>query len=388
MKSLLTTAAALAAVSAAPAFALGLDRSNQDIGILFEEGGYAELSFGMVTPDLEGTDLLTNPTGNVGLDFNTVGLGVKMDVTPQISFAVILDEPFGANVEYEGSPATTLLGGTAAELNSTAFTAVGRYQFNDNFSVHAGVRRVSMDADVTLSGQAYGGLSGYNVALENGEGTGWLAGVAYERPDIALRVALTYNSEITNTFDGTETINGIPISALPPAANPFGHDGIGEIEVVAPAAWNLDFQTGIAANTLLFGQIRYAEYSSTILSPEYFDSVVGIGSAGDSITDIEDGTSYSVGVGRRFTDEWAGQVSVGYEAASDDDLVSPLSPTNGQYSLSVGGSYTMDNVVISGGVRYTMLGDAFAETGTPDAARAEFSDSSALAVGLSVGFRF
>lgn len=371
MKSLLTTAAALAAVSAAPAFALGLDRSNQDIGILFEEGGYAELSFGMVTPDLEGTDLLGNGTGNVGLDFNTLGFGVKMDATEQLSFALIIDEPFGANVEYEGSPAATLLGGTAAELNSTAFTAVGRYRINDNFSVHAGVRRVSMDADVTLSGLAYGALNGYNVALTNGEGTGWLAGVAYERPDIALRVALTYHSAIDTEFDAVESVGPATVAS-------------GTTTVTAPEAWNLDFQTGIAANTLLFGQIRHAVYSQTILSPDFFNGATG----GASITDIEDGTSYSVGVGRRFTDEWAGQVSVGYEAASDDDLVSPLSPTNGQYSLSIGGSYTMDNVVISGGVRYTMLGDAFAETGTPDAARAEFSDSSALAVGLSVGFRF
>ena len=48
----------------------------------------------------------------------------------------------------------------------------------------------------------------------------------------------------------------------------------------------------------------------------------------------------------------------------------------------------MDSVVISGGVRYTWLGDARPETGTPDEPRATFTDNTALALGMSVGFRF
>ena len=79
-----------------------------------------------------------------------------MDVNPALSFAVIFDQPYGVDVSYAGSPATTLLGGTAAELNSRAVTAIGRYRINDAFSVHAGVRRQQLDADVTLSGLAYG----------------------------------------------------------------------------------------------------------------------------------------------------------------------------------------------------------------------------------------
>ncbi len=110
--------------------------------------------------------------------------------------------------------------------------------------------------------------------------------------------------------------------------------------------------------------------------------------AGASITDIDDGTAYSVGIGRRFSDAFSASVSVGYEPEGDDDLVSPLSPTNGNYSLSVGGQYTMGDVILSGGIRYTWLGDARPETGTPDTPRASFEGSSALGVGVSVGFRF
>ncbi len=41
-----------------------------------------------------------------------------------------------------------------------------------------------------------------------------------------------------------------------------------------------------------------------------------------------------------------------------------------------------ERVGITGGIRYTDLGDAFAETGTPDTARADFSGNSALTVGF------
>jgi len=369
MKRIFSSAAGIALLAGGPAFALGLDRSGQDIGVLFEAGNYAELSFGMIQPSLTGTDLLGNPTGNVGLDYNQVSLGLKMDVNDQLSFALILDQPFGADVRYEGSPAATLLGGTAAELNSNTMTAIARYRFNENFSVYAGVRQQRLDADVTLSGLAYGPLNGYNVDLTNGEGTGWLAGVAYERPDIALRVALTYNSAIDNEFDTAEYMGATQVAA-------------GTTTVTAPEAWNLDFQTGIAANTLLMASIRHASYSQTILSPDFFNGATG----GGSITNIEDGTTYSIGIGRRFNDAFAGSVTIGYEPESGDDLKSPLSPSNGSYSLAIGGSYTVDNVVISGGVRYVVLGDAFAETA--DAARAEFTDNSAMAIGFSIGYHF
>lgn len=359
-------------LSTTAAGAIGLDRSNQDITVIFEDGGpnggFAELSFGFVTPSLIGTDLLGNTTGNVGAEFTSLGLAIKMDLNESLSFGLIMDQPYGVDVTYEGSPATTLLGGTAAFLESRAITAIARYQFNDNFSAHAGLRTQQMNADISFGGLAYGPLNGYNVALENGKGNGWLAGVAYERPDIALRVALTYHSGIDNEFDSTEI--GLAQTV------------VSTTTVTSPEAWNLDFQTGIAANTLLFGSIRHAAYSQTLVSPDLFAGATG----GESITDIDDGTSYNIGVGRRFSDAFSASISIGFEAEGSDNLVSPLSPTNGTVSLGLGGQYTMGDMVLSGGIRYSMLGDAFAETA--DTARASFNDSSALAVGFSVGYNF
>ena len=170
----------------------------------------------------------------------------------------------------------------------------------------------------------------------------------------------------------------------------FQGDQTGTTTVETPEAINLDFQTGIAEDTLLFANIRYAMYEQTIVSPDFFGGVTTDPTTGEpgSLTDIDNGTSFSVGIGRRLTEDFSASISVGYEAAGDDDLVSPLSPTTGNVSLALGGPYTMGDVVLSGGARYTWLGDAQPETGTPDTAFASFEDNTALAVGFSVGYRF
>lgn len=369
MKTLWTTGAAML-LTTTTAGAVGLDRSNQDISAIFEDGNYVELSFGSVMPSATGTDLASGVDyDNVAESFFQFGASLKMDYGSNTSFALIIDQPFGADILYAADPTTPFLEGTAATLNSVAFTAVGRYKFNDNFSVHGGVRAETLDADISLGGLGYGGLSGYNVQLESNTAFGYLAGVAYERPDIALRLAVTYNSAITHEFNSIESVGGVIV-------NP------GSVtEVQTPEAVNIDFQTGIMEDTLLFGQVRYAMYSETLVSPDFFAASTG----GGSLTDIDDATSYSLGVGRRFSDAFSASFSIGYEAAGDV-LVSPLSPSNGLTSVALGGQYTFDNVVLSGGVRYSVLGNAMPETSGD--ARADFTDNDVVSVGLSVGYRF
>ena len=116
-----------------------------------------------------------------------------------------------------------------------------------------------------------------------------------------------------------------------------------------------------------------------VVAPDFFRS------RGGSLTDIEDGYSYTLGLGRQFTDNFAGSISVNYEE-EEDPLVSPLAPTNGSLSITVGGAYTMDNVELSGGISYVSLGDAQPETS--DTARADFTDNSAVGVGLQIATKF
>ena len=48
----------------------------------------------------------------------------------------------------------------------------------------------------------------------------------------------------------------------------------------------------------------------------------------------------------------------------------------------------MDKWKFTGGINYTKLGDAKAETGTPDTAVVDMEDNDAVSLGLRVGYRF
>lgn len=371
MKNVMTAGAALL-MSTTSALAVGLDRSGQPTGIIFEDGSYAEFSFGYVMPSLDGEDTpVVDPggtdSGNVGEAFSTFGLGYKQDINERVSVALIFDQPYGADIYYD--PANSVnLGGTAATVDSSAVTGLVKYQIDTNWSVYGGLRAQTISADVTLAGAAFGPADGYSASFDSNTAFGYTAGAAYEIPDIALRVALTYHSEIEHSLPTTEFI-------------PAGLGGLGSVEsadteVTSPQAINLDFQTGIATDTLLFGSIRWADYDVTEVVPELF---------GSSLTDLSTGTEYSVGVGRRFSDAFSGSVTVGYEPEGDDDLVSPLAPTNGTTSIAVGGQYTMENITYSAGVSYFVFGDARPETSV---VASEFTDNSAVAVGFRVGYSF
>jgi len=370
------TAGAILLMTTSMVQALGLDGSGQNIGVIFEDAdNYVELSFGSISPSASGVDVATVATGNVAQDYTQIGLAFKHQYTDQFSAALIIDQPYGADILYPA--ASTVLGMTAADLNSMAYSVIGRYKLDNGFSLHGGVRAQTIDANITLGGVAYGGspidtppgLNGYNVDLGEDTELGYLFGAAYERPDIALRVALTYFNAVDHSFDTQENINpGVTT----------------QTDITTPQAVNLDFQTGVAADTLVFGSIRWADYSQVVVSPIAFATATG----GESLTDIDSGYSYNIGVGRSFTDAFSGSLSFGYEATGDD-LVSPLAPTNGNYSVALGGAYAMYNgFEISGGVRYIVLGDASPETGTPDVARASFTDNSAVAIGLKFAYSF
>ncbi|WP_410219214.1 OmpP1/FadL family transporter [Paracoccus sp. (in: a-proteobacteria)] len=386
MKKALTGAAALM-MGASPLLAGGIERAPQSLTALFEEGNYVELSFGGVDPTVEGVDAAGFRTGDVAQGYGFAGLSYKHQFTPSFSGAIIIEQPFGADIRYPapagpGADGSVLLGGTFARVESTTFTALARYEFQNNFSVHGGIRGSRAEGEVGLNGLAYGPVSGYDVDLEASTGFGWTGGVAWERPDIAARVSLTYNSKIDHDFDTTERgplVDPDGDGPLPPLPLLVGTS---TTTVSTPESWNLEFQSGVAADTLVFGSIRWVDWSSFRVDPARFVTVSGGG-----LVDLEDTTTYTLGVGRRFTDAWSGSASFTFEKEGND-LVSPLAPTNGRKGITLAAIYTRGPMKITTGVNYTKLGDASPETGTPDTARARMEDSEAWGAGIRVGYSF
>lgn len=359
----LAATAVLVATSSA-AYAVGLDRSGQSINPLFATGNHLEFSLGYTNPTLDGPGV-----ENVAENFLIWGGAVKYEFSDQLSGAVIVDEPFGADTFYDSSPVSSALGGTGATVDSFAITALARYKFDDNWSVHGGLRYQEISAVVTLGGLAFQGLSGFRGEFASGGDLGFVIGGAYEIPEIALRIAVTYNSSTTHDLDTVES--GLPFL-----------NGASVTEVETPESLNIDFQTGIAPDTLLFGNFRYARYSDTVVSPFGFSTLTG-----NPLTDLEDGFDFSIGVGRRFNEKWSGSVSAGFTTVGDDNLVSPLGPNNGSQFVAVGAKYDVnDAFAIAGGVRYTSLGDAIAAPGGNPVQQFESND--AVSVGLRLEYKF
>lgn len=363
------TGIALLLASVAPAAAGGIERAPQSLAALFEAGNYAELSFGGVSPSVSGTDVLGAKTGDVANGYGFFGLAYKHQFNDNLSGVLIIEQPFGADVTY--APAadggSVMLGGTKAQVDSTTYTALLRYKFANNMSLHGGLRGSYASGNVTLDGAAYGGIAGYNVDLDGAWGVGYVLGAAYEVPEIAARVSLTYNSKVEHEFDTVETLRGAPL-------------GSSITTVDTPESVTLEGQTGIAADTLLFGSIRWVNWSEFLVEPKSFKALTGRG-----LVSLEDTTTYTLGVGRKFNENWSGSVAFSYEPKGDD-LVSPLAPTNGRKGVTLAAIYTRDNMKILSGINYTKLGDAQPQTG--GTARAQMRDSDAWGVGVRIGYSF
>ncbi|MGR3749031.1 MULTISPECIES: outer membrane protein transport protein [unclassified Paracoccus (in: a-proteobacteria)] len=366
----------------APALAGGIERAPQSLTALFEEGNYAELSFGGVDPTVEGTDVAGFATGDVAQGYGFVGLSYKHQFNENLSAAFILEQPFGADLLYplapEGSP---VLGGTRVQIDSTTYTALARYKFQNNFSVHGGIRASTAEGQVNLNGLGYSTTAGYDLSIDNELGVGYVIGAAYEMPEIAGRISLTYNSPIEHDFTMTES--GPIILA---ATGGLTDTVTGDYKVKTPRSWNLEGQTGIAADTLLFGSIRWVKWSEFKVENFVFPIPVG---AGIPLVELEDTTTYTIGVGRKFNENWSGSVSFLYEA-SEGDTVSPLAPTNGRKAVTLAAIYTRDNIKVTTGINYTKLGGAdlgVGETGNKTQV-ATTDDGDAWGVGVRVGYSF
>ncbi|MDC0737096.1 hypothetical protein N6L24_02270 [Cognatishimia sp. SS12] len=365
MKKALTGAAAIG-VLASGAMAGGVERTTQSASILFEQGDLVELSVGVVDPSVSGTGVAVTTgvaSGDMSERYFQTGLAYKQDLGTGLSAALIFDQPFGADVAYPSGTGYFAAGSTAT-LNSKALTGLIKYTTDSNVSVFGGLRYQTLEAAASLPF-----VAGYTASSDNDGSFGYVAGVAYERPDIALRVALTYNSAIQHDWTIVET-GPVP--------------GTNSLSTETPQSLNLEFQTGIAKDTLLFGSARWVDWSEFDISPPGYVAATTV----PLVSYSSDTITYTLGVGRRFNENWSGAISVMHEPRVSG-FSSNLKPTNGKSGVTIGATYKQGNMEITGGVSHVWLGDADTTLASiSPATAASFSDNSAWGAGLKVRFRF
>ena len=380
MRLKINTVVAVLLATTSMATAGGMDRATTGTSTLFEKGSYAELSYASTAPSIgPNANLLLGLAGgmNVTQSFTTTQFSFKTDLNDKLSVAISSNNnPFGVDVDFDdfatGGGAYAGITSLRANLGSTAVTSMARYKITDRVSAIAALKyqTVSGTADVSVPlSAASGGAVDGDVSLTRASDTNFIVGASYEIPEIALRVVGTYESEAT--FDPS-------VIAETSGAN----TGPGQIKT--PEVLMLEFQSGVAANTLVFGSIRHAKWEDAQVKMS-----AAYGNA--QLSDFDNSTTYTLGVGRKFSDSFSASLSASVDTGDGDDA-SLLAPTGGSTAISLGGKYTLNNgMAISGGVSHRVYNSATwygndSELGGGD--DVTFGDNSVTTLGMKLSVSF
>ena len=390
------------------AFAAALDRSGQSIAPFLQAGNYFEAGISVLDPNVSGKDTSKNETGNMAGNYYSPNAALKLQATEKFSIGLIYDQPYGADAEYKGksnfieSRPLPFQGGTSVTVDTEDLNLILGYQPTLNWNLYAGAVYQTLDATVLLRGESYSAYSGYDFKTGRDEAVGWLVGVAYQIPEIALKTSLTYRAKIKHEMNAYEN-HGIAGFTGSPVFNAMLNqinNAQGTTEITTPQSINLDFQTGIMENTVAFANVRWVNWKDFAIRPYKFGAAsvlppivnkTGKKDGFDLVAYTDDQYSVTAGVGRKVNDHWAGNVSVGWDSGAGNP-VTTLGPTEGYWNVGLGVQYSpAPNYFIAGGVKYFWLGDAKAQSGsqfnTPNYV-AEFENNDAIAYGLKIGYKF
>jgi len=447
----LTVAMLLTILPASSVLAAGLDRSGQSMSAFFQPGNYFEAGFSVLAPDVSGVEFDKGQngrkTGNMAEDYYFPTAALKLQLNEKFSFGLLYDQPFGAKTEYKGENnfvaapsdpvltglpvtigdlqgaigAAPITGGTEVEVETNNIAMILGYQPTKNWNLYGGAVYQTIKGNVSSRGSAYSLYNGYDANIKETGGTGWLAGAAFQIPEIALRASVTYRSEIDHKLEFKESIALLDtlssldkVGALKGLLEQNGagsyypliqgaiaaYGKTGKTKVTTPQSVNIDLQSGIMANTIVFANIRWVNWKDFSVRPYKFGNVsevvgkvpsVNRPNGFDFVAYSKDQWSITTGVGRQLTEKWAGNVSVGWDSGAGNPITT-LAPTEGYWNLGLGLQYSpTPQTFISGGVKYFWLGNAKAQTSAQFGGSeyvAEFKDNTAVAYGLKLGYRF
>ncbi|WP_434278014.1 transporter [Acinetobacter sp. CE-15] len=383
--------------------AAALEQSGQSIQPFLEKGNYVEVSATAVDADISGKisnrpELVNDPqnlnSGNMINSAQYYSAAFKLQLTDRISFGLLYDQPFGADITYPMQSNNTFSDnkltqqGTSANVDTESISMILGINPFSNFQLYGGTVYQSIKGDVSLRGNAYDKLNGYDAKFKADHAVGWLAGLSYQIPDIALKTTLTYRSTIDHDTQATETMFGQPLEVTTSS----------KTRISTPQSVNVDFQTGVYKNTLLYTNLRWVNWKDFHIRPTQFGAVTeyltGLRSKG-RYTDGFDLDSYqkdqwtvNVGLGHRFTKKWRASTEVSWDSGTGDPI---LNPSKGYWGIGLGVQFNpAHNYFIAGGVKYFWLGDAVAKESkhyTPTLP-GSFENNNVIGYGLKMGYHF
>ncbi|MBI0425453.1 outer membrane protein transport protein [Psychrobacter sp. NG27] len=274
---------------------------------------------------------------------------------------------------------------TNVEVRTESLTGIlgAKFGTNKEFQVYGGPVVQRVKADIKLRGSAYGAATGYTAHLSPDQDYGYLAGISYSKPEIALKAALTYRSEIDHSMNIDENY---------PVVAALGGDATqgGTIDITTPESVNFDFQTGINPTTLATAKVRWVPWSDFSIVPPLYNEVskrATLDDKGLSLVSYDDDQwVVELGLAKRLTPALAVSGNVGWDSGAGNPVTS-LGPIEGYYSAGLGAKYNVtENWAISAGGKYLWFGDAEGQIPTKTIV-SDFESNDGYVVGVKVSYQ-
>ena len=338
----------------------GFEAQILDTGFIYEEGAVLTASTASLSSNL------TEANGaKILKDQNFTSFAFKSKVGP-VDVGVTTYRSGAIQMSGAASPTLSPNPIPNADADVETLTALIKYDLSENFSVLAGINRDQLGTSVisTPAGR-------YDISSSSG--TGYLAGVTYARPAIALRVEL----RLQNESDLSTTTNYTDPSGATPFPSPLA------TSLKRPQTMTLNFQSGIAADTLVFGYVHRARWSAT---PITVGAAATHGAAAIN-NSFSDSTKYNIGLGRKFSDKISASLSYTREDGVGATDTSLFTMSGGTQAYNLGIKYSLSETAsISAGYSRTEFDDVSITGYGP--ASPVYTDNSANTFGVKLQVNF
>ena len=355
------TSLCLLALSVSTVHAGGFENARLDTSFMYDEGNL--VSFGSVRKDFTVNGSAFGTTKSLIGDRSASNLSAKYQVNDKLALGLTAYDSGAIHINYQGAGGLTSVNtfGPKVDLVSDSVAIMSKYALSESFSVTAGVRYDTFKVSNADIFKLQLGGTPSSVASETDIVP--VVAVAFEKPEIALRVELVKQSESYVSMHTTCTGS--------PCATGDSTGGLADY-------LTLNFQSGVAENTLIFGSVHKGSWASSQLS-------VADNTPTTATSAFKDSTEYSLGLGRKFSDNLSGSISYNWEPEGSSTTTSLFTVNNGYKGVSLGVKYALENFEIAAGYNYTKLGDV-TYTGLPD--NNTLTDNSVTALGAKVTIRF
>lgn len=329
------TAAVVVLLSTTAASAGGLERGGYNIDLLFDPSTYAaEAAATYVNPQRELNNVVDIDPAN-GIGSNGIGggatngvsdtegywvprVGAKAGFGDSIDCMADYSQPWGAHT----NPGANWMGANdniETKIESDNYAATCSYKWDvgkGQFRVIGGgfYQEVGGFKERLVTPVLAPGFDGVGRLDLDGNGWGWRTGVAYEIPEYAFRASLVYNSAVDlDNLEGTIDLSHV---LLPNGAGGFVPGTKYDVSSFAsmPDSLELKVQTGVAPGWLVFGSVKWTDWSQLQIINVTPNSTLDPRNLPTTLDLLyRDGWTVSGGVGHKFNDQWSGAVSLTWD---------------------------------------------------------------------------